>query len=54
MEDMVNGNHDLSSRLEYQLEGSKGGTKSLKELRKYRKGDARWELRCYKKSDNGR
>ena len=44
MKDMGRGNHNLSSRLEYQLEGSKGGTESLKELRKYRKGDAWWKL----------
>ena len=36
---MVSGNHDLSSRLEYRLEGSKGGTESLKGLRKYKKGE---------------
>ena len=52
MEDMVSGNHDLSNRLEYRLEGSKGGTKKSKELRKYRKRDARWRLRCYKKNNN--
>ena len=45
---MVSGNHDMSNRLEYRLEGSKRGTESLMELRKYRKGDARWKLRCYK------
>ena len=39
MEDMVSGNHDLSSRLEYWLESSKGGTESLKGLRKYKKGE---------------
>ena len=54
MEDMVSGNHDLSNRLEYRLEGSKGGTESLKEWKKYKKGDARWELRYYKRRDNGR
>ena len=36
---MVSGNHDLSSRLEYRLEGNKGGIESLKGLRKYRKGE---------------
>ena len=36
---MVSGNYDLSSRLEYRLEGSKEGTESLKGLRKYKKGE---------------
>ena len=49
MEDMVSGNHDLSSRLEYRLKSNKEGIEGLRNKESiYRKRDARWGLPCYK------